>query len=153
MGCLTHSEKEPVVTPELVTKALDKVNVGVVIIDADNNIVFFNKLAGELLHQEPELRVGTSVLLCHPARAELSVLDMIGKMKLGEIEKYEGWINYRGHILYEYIYPLHDEDGRYIGAVDELHDVPEKLEAQKKSGVFKMPELAGEGESTPRHPT
>jgi DUF438 domain-containing protein len=77
---------------------------------------------------------------------------MINKMKSGELDKYQGWVNFRGRVFYEYIYPLHDENGEYAGAVAEFHDVPEKLEAAKSSKDFKIPEMHGKGPSSPRSP-
>jgi DUF438 domain-containing protein len=132
--------------------AFDHINVGAVVINKDNQIVFFNKLAGEFLHQDTKSRISTSIFLCHPERAEPGVLDMIEKMKSGELEKYQGWVNFRGRVFYEYIYPLHDEKGAYVGAVAEFHNVPEKLEAAKKAKDFKLPEMHGKGPSSPRSP-
>lgn len=134
------------------SKLLDSIHAGVVVIDSDNDIVFFNKLAGEMLGQDSDGRVGTSILLCHPERAEPGVLKMIGQMKSGELKEYEGWVNFAGRILYEYIYPLRDDDGNYSGAVAELHDATEKAEYLKSQGDWKAPEMHGLGESAPRSP-
>lgn len=133
---------------------LEIVHVGVVVIDSDNRIVVFNRMAGEMLGQDAESRIGTSILLCHPERAEPGVLMMIGQMKSGELQEYEGWVNFAGRILYEYIYPLWDDDGNYSGAVAELHEATEKAEYLKSQGDWKAPEMHGLGESAPRstHP-
>ena len=139
-------------TSDLILNAFNHLNVGAVVIDKDNQIVFFNRLAGELLHQDTASRIGTSILRCHPERAETGVLDMINKMKRGELDKYQGWVNFIGHIFYEYIYPLRDEDGNYVGAVAEFHDAPEKLEAAKADKEFQIPEMHGKGPSSPRTP-
>jgi PAS domain S-box-containing protein len=124
----------------------------VVVIDKDNRIVLFNKLAGEMLNQDSESRIGTSILRCHPERAEQGVLKMIDQMKTGELKEYEGWVNFAGRVLYEYIYPLHDESGNYIGAVGEMHDASEKAEFLRAKGEFEKPEMHGLGESSPRSP-
>jgi PAS domain S-box-containing protein len=133
-------------------KLLDSIHAGVVVIDADENIVVLNQQAGEMLGQNPDSRIGSSILLCHPERAEPGVLKMIGQMKSGELKEYEGWVNFAGRILYEYIYPLWDEDGNYNGAVAELHDAAEKAEYLKSQGDWKAPEMHGLGESAPRSP-
>ena len=140
-------------TPERLLKLLDRMHAGVVVIDKDNKIVVFNELAGEMLNQDPKRRIGTSILRCHPKRAEPGVLKMIAQMKSGELKEYEGWVNFAGRILYEYIYPLHDEGGNYIGAVGEMHDAQEKAEHLKSKGEFELPEMHGLGESSPREPT
>ncbi len=139
-------------TSERLLHLFDRMHAGVVVIDKDNKIVLFNELAGEMLNQDPKNRIRTSILLCHPERAEPGVLKMINQMKTGELKEYEGWVNFAGRILYEYIYPLHDESGNYIGAVGEMHDAPEKAQFLKSKGEFEMPEMHGLDESSPRSP-
>ena len=139
-------------TSERLLHLLDRMHAGVVVIDKDNKIVVFNELAGEMLNQDPKSRIGTSILRCHPERAESGVLKMINQMKSGELKEYEGWVNFAGRLLYEYIYPLYDESGNYIGAVGEMHDGREKSEYLKTKGEFELPEMHGLGESSPRSP-
>ncbi|MHA2042414.1 MAG: PAS domain-containing protein, partial [Candidatus Thorarchaeota archaeon] len=61
-------------TTDRLVHLLDRLHAGVVVIDKDNKIVLFNELAGEMLNQDPKSRIGTSILLCHPERAEPGVL-------------------------------------------------------------------------------
>jgi len=139
-------------TSNQLLQLLDRIHAGVVVIDNGNKIVVFNELAGKMLNQDGQTRIGTSLLLCHPERAEPGVLKMIDQMKSGELDEYEGWVNFAGRILYEYIYPLRNDDGRYIGAVAELHDGKEKAEYLKTKGEFQMPDMHGLGDSSPRSP-
>jgi len=138
--------------PDILRTAMDSLNVAVVVIDDKERIVMFNRTAGQLFGQDAQDRIDSSILRCHPERAEPGVLKMIGQMKSGELKKYQGWVNFRGSILYEYIYPLLDRDGNYMGAVAELHPAAEKAEYLKSRGEFKEPELHGVGESSPRSP-
>jgi PAS domain S-box-containing protein len=139
-------------TSDRLLDLLNRMHAGVVVIDKDDKIIVFNKLAGEMLNQDPKGRIGTSILLCHPERAEPGVLKMINQMKSGELKEYEGWVNFGGRVLYEYIYPLHDKNGNYIGAVGEMHDGTEKAAYLMAKGEFEMPEMHGLGESSPRSP-
>ena len=138
--------------PEILRTAMDALNVAVVVIDDKERIVMFNRTAGELFGQDAQSRIDSSILRCHPERAEPGVLKMIGQMKSGELKKYQGWVNFRGKILYEFIYPLLDQNGKYMGAVAELHPAVEKAEYLKSQGEWKEPELHGEGASSPRSP-
>lgn len=79
---------------EVLTNIINTLNVGVAVIDDNNDIILFNRIAGEMLQQDPEARVGTSILLCHPERAEPGVLKMIEQLRTGEIDKYEGFVNF-----------------------------------------------------------
>jgi PAS domain S-box-containing protein len=138
--------------PDILRAAMDLLNVAVVVIDDKERIIMFNQTAGKLFGQDAHSRIDSSILRCHPERAEPGVLKMIGQMKTGELKKYEGWVNFRHNILYEYIYPLIDQSGKYIGAVAELHPATEKAEYVKNHGEWKEPELHGVGASSPRSP-
>ncbi len=131
---------------------LDSLHVGVVVLDTNDNIVIFNRMAGELLQLDPESRIGTSVLLCHSEKAEAGVLKMLAQMRNGELKEYEGWVNFAGKIVYEYLYPLWDEKGKYVGAVAEIHDGTERAEYLKSKGEWKDLDMVGVGESSPRSP-
>jgi PAS domain S-box-containing protein len=137
---------------EFLTNVIEMLNVGVAVIDVNNDIILFSKIAGEMLQQDPEARVGTSILLCHPERAEPGVLKMIEQFRTGELEKYEGFVNFVGRILYEHITPIRDQSGKYLGAIIELRDAKEKAEYLKARGEYEEPEMHGSGESSPRSP-
>lgn len=137
---------------ELLSKVIEHLNVGVVVLDAENNIVAFNRKAGEFLGQDHEARIGTSILRCHPQRAETGVLKMIDQMKTGELDKYEGFVNFLGRIVYEYIYPVRDDEGKYVATVSEIHDGTDRAEVLTSKGEFEQPEMHGSGESAPRSP-
>lgn len=111
---------------------LDNLNVGIVIIDTKDTIILFNKKAGEMLQQDPKTRIGTSILRCHGEVSEQPVLKMIGDLKEKIMPHYEGWVNFKGRMLYEYIYPIWGPDGTFQGIVEELHD------AAEKAGYLKM---------------
>ncbi|MHA1907765.1 MAG: PAS domain-containing protein [Candidatus Thorarchaeota archaeon] len=140
------------VSYEFLSKFADQMNVGIVLVDSKNTIILFNKLAGEMLRQNPEERIGSSILRCHGEVSEGPVLKMINEMRNGVLEKYEGWVNFRGRILFEYIYPIWDDDGNYIGVVEELHDAAEKAEFLKTKGDWKDIHVSGLGEKSPRTP-
>jgi PAS domain S-box-containing protein len=139
-------------TIENLQQVVETLEVGVVVIDQDNNIVVFNRKAGEMLQQDPETRIGTSLLLCHPERAEPGVLKIIDQMKSGELDQYGGFVHFAGRMLYEYITPLKNQAGEYIGAIAEMRDAKERSEFLKSRGEWKEIEEHGLGDSSPRSP-
>ena len=84
---------------------LDHLNVGLVVVDPDDRIVLFNRLAGEMLHEDPAERCGSTILSCHPRESEGKVEKLMGDLRTGALDHYEGWVNYQGRMLYEYIFP------------------------------------------------
>jgi PAS domain S-box-containing protein len=137
---------------DLLKQLAENLNVGVVVLDSHNRIVVFNRLAGEMLQQNPAERLGTSILRCHGAISEGPVIKMIDDLKSRKMEKYEGWVNFRGRMLYEHIYPIWKEDGECMGIVEELHDAAERAEYLKLRGEWKGIHVSGLGEKSPRTP-
>jgi DUF438 domain-containing protein len=137
---------------ETMRRVVDNLNIGIVVIDTDDNIILFNRLAGEMLRQEPESRIGTSIFRCHGEISEGPVAKMISDLKNGVMDHYEGWVNFRGRMLYEYIYPLWDSQQKCLGIVEELHDAAEKAGYLKMRGEWKEIHVSGLGEKTPRSP-
>ncbi|KXH76985.1 MAG: hypothetical protein AM326_06005 [Candidatus Thorarchaeota archaeon SMTZ-45] len=130
---------------------VENLNVGICVLDQDDRIVIFNRKVAEQLQQEED-RINSSILRCHPERAEPGVLKMISDLKSGELEKYEGWVHFIGRQFYEYIYPIRDANGNHLATVMELHDASERAEYLKITEGWEPPPEHGKGESSPRSP-
>ncbi len=139
-------------TLDLLERFAENLNVGIVIVDDHDRIILFNKLAGEMLQQDPQSRIGTPILRCHGEVSEGPVLKMISDLKNRVMDHYEGWVNFKGRMLYEYIYPLWDEHGKCLAIIEELHDASEKAEYLKAKGEWKDLHVSGLGEKAPRSP-
>ncbi len=137
---------------ETMKNVVENLNIGIVVVDNENTIILFNRIAGEMLQQEPKDRIGSSILRCHGEVSEGPVLKMISELKNRVMDHYEGWVNFRGRMLYEYIYPLWNSNGECDGIVEELHDAAEKAEHLKMSGEWKEIHVSGLGEKSPRSP-
>ena len=131
---------------------LNHLNIGLVIVDEDNSIVVFNNLAGEMLQQDPHARLGSSIFSCHPKESDPIVGKLINDIKTRSINHYEGWVNYRGRMLYEFILPIWNDKGEYIGMIEELHDASEKVELLQRLNEWKDVHISGMGERQPRAP-
>ena len=107
--------KDPLDVLKNVTSNL---NVGVVVVDNDNRIILFNRLAGEMLQQEPESRIGSSIMRCHGKVSEVPVAKMISDLRNRVMDDYEGWVNFKGRMLYEYIYPIWNSKGECLAIVE-----------------------------------
>jgi DUF438 domain-containing protein len=136
---------------ELMRRLVENLNVGICVLDRDDKIVIFNRKVSEQLQQD-ENRMNSSILRCHPERAEPGVLKMIGDLKSGELERYEGWVHFIGGYFYEHIYAVRDESGNHLATVMELHDGKERAEYLKMTEGWEPPPEHGRGESSPRSP-
>ena len=112
----------------MLQKVLDSLDVGVVFIDAGNRIVFFNREAGKMLNEEPEKRIDTSILLCHPKTSEKKVEQFIDDFRKNPQRKFEPKIlNHQGRYLQETFHSVTDDQGNYLGLVEVLQDAEEKV--------------------------
>ena len=139
-------------TLELFERFADNLNVGVVLVGNDNRIILFNKKAGAMLQQDPQFRIGSPILRCHGEISEKPVMKMINDIKNRVMDHYEGWVNFKGRMLYEYIYPLWGSSGECLAIVEELHDATERAEFLKLKGEWKDLHISGLGEKAPRSP-
>jgi PAS domain S-box-containing protein len=130
----------------------DHLTVGLVIIDRDDKIVLFNRVAGIMLHEEPAQRLGSTIFSCHPAESDAAVAKLIQDIRTGAIDHYEGWVNYRGRMLYEQIRPIRTEQGEYLGMIEELHDAEDRAELLRLRGEWKDVHVSGVGSRAPRTP-
>jgi PAS domain S-box-containing protein len=132
---------------------LNGMGVGIVVIDADDRIVFFNREAGKMLKEEPEKRMGQSVLLCHPKASEEKVRQFIDDFRKDPQHKFRRqMLNYQGRYLEEDFYSLFDDQGKYLGLVELLYDAEEKVSLLKQLGRFEEPHVSGVGSKAPQGP-
>ncbi len=130
----------------------DQLCIGLVLIDKDNRIVLFNRLAGLMLQVEPSERLGSTVFSCHPHESDAAVQKLIEDIRTGVLDHYEGWVNYRGRMLYEFIRPIWTDAGEYLGMIEELHDAQERAEALQARGEWQDVHVSGVGPRAPRKP-
>jgi len=139
-------------TSAVLRAVADQLSIGLVLIDKDNRIVLFNRLAGLMLHVEPSERLGSTVFSCHPQASDAAVQKLIEDIRTGVMDHYEGWVNYRGRMLYEYIRPIWTDAGEYLGMIEELHDAQERAEVLQARGEWQDVHVSGVGSRAPRRP-
>ena len=139
-------------TSRVLSAVADQLCVGLVLIDKDNRIVLFNRLAGQMLQVEPSERLGSTIFSCHPSESDAAVEKMIEEIRTGTLDHYEGWVNYRGRMLYEYIRPIRTDAGEYLGMIEELHDAQDRAEVLQARGQWQDVRVSGVGARAPRKP-
>ncbi len=137
---------------EVLRTIADQLSIGLVIIDKEDRIVLFNELAGRMLQEEPSHRLGSTIFSCHPPESDVAVAKLIDDIRTGILDHYEGWVNYRGRMLYEYIRPIRTPAGDYIGMIEELHDAQARAQLLQARGEWKEVHLSGVGSRAPRKP-
>lgn len=141
------------VTIELLENVLNSIDVGVVVIGADDRIVLFNREAGKMLNEDPEKRIGESILLCHPKTSEEKVRQFIDQFRKDPQHRFKRQLlNYQGRYLEEDFFSLFNNEGMYVGLVELLYDATDKVSLLKQLGKFAEPHLSGVGSGAPQRP-
>jgi len=141
-------------TPKLLERVLNSLDLGIVVIDHQDKTVFFNREAGKMLNEDPEKRIGQSILLCHPKTSEDKVRQFIDDFRKDPEHKFKPHIlNYQGRYLEEDFFSLFDDQGNYLGLVELVYDAEEKVSLLKQLGKFEEPPVSGVGAKTPQSPT
>jgi len=136
---------------ELLQDMLNSIDVGMVVIDPDDRIIFFNREAGRMLNEKPEERLGQSILLCHPQTSEQKVREFIDSFRKDPEHRFQRqFLNYQGRYLEEDFFSIFDKDGKYLGLVELLYDAKEKVSLLKQLGKFEEPHVSGVGPKAPR---
>ncbi len=123
----------------------------IVFVDTDNKIVVFNHTAGDMMHIDPEERIGTSILLCHPKESEQPVLNAFDFFRRNPQHITKGKIvNIQGRYLQQTFYSIPDEKGKYMGVMMVFKDAKDMVSLLKQSGEFEEPRVVGVGEKRPQ---
>jgi DUF438 domain-containing protein len=90
----------------------------VTFVDADDMVMYFNRLDKEKIFLRSRSVVGRRVQQCHPSKSVDQVQRIVDGFKDGSMDSAEFWIDLKGDkILIRYL-PVHDEAGQYMGILE-----------------------------------
>ncbi len=123
----------------MVKSILETVPMEITVIDADDEVVTWNKHETRLFFR-PLTSMGLNFRKCHPKESLGKVEQIVNEMKAGTRDKARFWIDLtvgndakKHKILIEF-YALRDDSGKYIGCMECTQDVEEimHIEGQKR---------------------
>ncbi len=124
---------------EVVRAMLETIPVETTVIDANDEVIGWNKHDTRLFHR-PMTSMGLNFRDCHPEASLPMVEKIVDEMKRGVRDKVRFWIDLavqpggeKHKILIEF-YALRDAGGRYLGCMECTQDVHEimQLKGQKR---------------------
>jgi PAS domain S-box-containing protein len=121
----------------LVRAALETLPAEITVIDANDEVVAWNKHNKRLFHR-PETSMGLNFRNCHPAESLHMVEQIVSEMKAGTREKARFWIQARvgdtRHLVVIEFYALRNEKGQYRGCMEVTQDMEDirGLEGEKR---------------------
>ncbi|HOI43215.1 MAG TPA: PAS domain-containing protein [Elusimicrobiales bacterium] len=124
---------------EMVKAMIEAIPAEVTVIDANDEVVGWNKHDKRLFHR-PMTCIGMNFRDCHPKKSLDQVERLVGEMKSGKRDKATFWIDLpvgpekKVHKILIEFYALRGDDGKYLGCLEFTQDVQEirELEGQKR---------------------
>jgi DUF438 domain-containing protein len=106
----------------------------VTFVDADDTVVYFNRLDREKVFVRTRSVVGRKVQKCHPAASVGRVLQIVDGFRNGSLDKAEFWIDYAGDKVMIRYFPVRDADGAYLGTLEVTQRIGaiQRLSGQKR---------------------
>ncbi|MGY5874296.1 MAG: PAS domain-containing protein [Candidatus Thorarchaeota archaeon] len=107
--------------PELLYTIIDTLPIEFTVIDADDQVMFWNKHGIRIFKRGPAV-IGRNVRMCHPQDSVHKVEQVIQTLRSGEKDFIEFWLDYPDgdtprKVLVRYS-ALRDEEGNYKGVLE-----------------------------------
>lgn len=108
-------------SPELLYTIIDSFPIEFTVIDAEDQVMFWNKHGIRVFKRGPAV-IGRNVRMCHPQESVHKVEQVIQTLRSGKKEFIDFWLNYPDgdkprKMLVRYS-ALRDEDGAYVGVLE-----------------------------------
>jgi DUF438 domain-containing protein len=106
----------------------------VTFVDANDTVAYFNRLDKEKVFVRTRSVIGRKVQKCHPESSVDQVQKIVSGFKNGTMDKAEFWINFKGDKILIRYFPVHDDNGKYMGVLEVTQEIGEiqKLTGEKR---------------------
>ena len=88
----------------------------------ENELVCFYSDTDHRIFPRSKNVIGREVMNCHPRKSAHIVREVIDKLRSGEQDKAEFWINKPGLFIYIIYVALRDKDGKFRGVLEMMQD-------------------------------
>ena len=88
----------------------------------ENELVCFYSDTDHRIFPRSKNVIGREVMNCHPRKSAHIVREVIDKLRSGEQDKAEFWINKPGLFIYIYYVAVRDKDGKFRGVLEMMQD-------------------------------
>ena len=114
---------------KMVKAALESFPAEITVIDANDEVVAWNKNDNRLFHR-PQTSMGMNFRQCHPASSLGKVEQIVAEMKAGTRQKASFWIQAKvgeeRHFVMIEFFALRGDGGEYLGCMEVTQDIEEK---------------------------
>jgi len=110
----------------LVKAAIEALPAEITVIDANDEVVAWNKNDTRLFHR-PQTSMGLNFRKCHPASSLGKVEQIVAEMKAGTRQQARFWIRAKvggeRHLVVIEFFALRGDSGEYLGCMEVTQDI------------------------------
>lgn len=119
---------------DVINNMIDALPVELSFVDENDIVRYFSHQNKKKIFHRSLGVVGRKVQKCHPAKSVHLVNQILEEMKAGTRDSAEFWINFQSMFVHISYYAVRDENGKYQGCVEMVHDISKyrKLEGEKR---------------------
>ncbi len=123
-GSLSREELESI---------LNTLPVDITFVDKEDKVRYFNQ-AEERIFPRTRAVIGRGVQQCHPQKSLHIVNRIVEDFRSGRRDVAEFWIKQQGKFVHIRYFPVHDQDGEYLGTLEVTQDIAgiKRLEGEKR---------------------
>lgn len=119
---------------DVITNMLDALPVELSFVDENDIVRFYtHQNKTKIFHRSLSV-IGRTVQKCHPEKSVHLVNQILEEMKSGSRDKADFWINFDSMFVHISYYAVRNEEGKYQGCVEMVHDIKpyRELEGEKR---------------------
>ena len=112
-------------TPEQIHGIFEALPVEVTFVDANDQVLYFNRLDREKIFVRTRSVIGRKVQKCHPEKSVGVVNRIIQAFREGRKDKAVFWIDFHGDKVMISYYPVRNDKGEYLGVLEVTQRIGE----------------------------
>ena len=113
---------------------METMPVEITFVDANDTVAYFNRLDKDKIFVRTRSVIGRKIEMSHPQKSVDKVRRIVEGFKDGTRDKAEFWIDFMGDKILIRYFPVHNEEGDYIGVLEVTQRIGEiqKIKGEKR---------------------
>jgi PAS domain S-box-containing protein len=118
---------------EVIEAVLNTLPVDITFVDSDDIVRYFSQ-SKERIFPRTKAVIGRSVQQCHPQKSVHVVNQILEDFRSGSRDSAGFWIDLKGRKIYIRYFPVHGENGDYLGCLEVTQDITDigQIEGEKR---------------------
>ena len=121
--------------PQVLAAMLNTLPIELSFVDDNDRVRYFSHENLPKIFGRTRGAIGMPVQQCHPEKSVHKVTAILADFKAGRRKVAEFWIDLQGRMIHIRYWPVHGQDGAYLGCLETVQDI---TEIQKLTGQHRL---------------